>query len=840
MTSIIDDFSPIYHAIVDDIINLKKQSCNTDKDLDYDCNDIYNITRDDISIRLSESNYSNENINNYKRNIKLICQNFVSDKLTENDNDDDKQLIITEELSYYNNIVNNYNTGVSLLRATQYILITYIVITYFTNFVANTYEKKSDNQQNSDNEKKNQYKFLKEVGNKAVRFKTIYNNEKHLKNFKDNILNGISICATIWIIFEYLVLQLENNKKSNNDKKDALNELLRNDSAIGRLLENIKFISSEDINNIKPDKLSSIIEYYNNINKLSLTNNKFSKNEKIKNINKFFNHIKGIILKTDNKFNDVIVDNNNKVLCLMKLIINDKVTDNDNKCNNDGLYCDLELNCGLHNLYNKQYSIYNTSLGVNSDNFESQKFINGLNNITTEEITEFYNYIKNNILDSSIKYRIKNSEVYKIVSNIFIIHIKYYNITKQDFIKYIYNYFNNYKNDNKISKLELINNYKSLINMIFEDYNIWKNINNKNNYLVSNIVNKHRFIEIFNKHTGDDIKKLVDELDFSIEHIKEYKNIYKTDIINSINYEVKNNDFLYSVFIITFTISISQAIGYFITNNSLLKNNSDKNSGNDKFNLPIILSKISLIFVLIFLNTLIYSYWFKNSIDINFQKSTILDSNNKFLDVLYEMRKDLDAVSKIKNLDSNLDNIGELDLIFNKFNIKYYKKDGKYLFSKFNSTDNYTILGIEDVNNLIVEDLYITTSNVIKIHQCCSFLKQEEFKVTLPYHEIITNIIYILITVVVISYLLSDPSINPFDLFNKYLKNNKNNTKNSNTKNQQGGQISNSNNNNNDKFLIGIDKGPEYILYIISIYLSINLTKKLLDSNVEYEKSLYS
>ena len=691
--------------------------------------------------------------------------------------------------------------------------------------------------------KKNEDKFLKKVGNKAVKLKTIYNNEKSLKNFKDNILNGISICATIWIIFEYLVLQLENNRKSNNDKKDALNELLRNDSAIGLLLEYIKFIS-EDINNINSDKLSSIIENYNNANKLSLTNNKFSKNEKIKNINKFFNHIKGIILKTDNKFNDVIVDNNNKVLCLMKLIINDKVTDNDNKCNNDGLYCDLELNCGLHNLYNKQYSIYNTSdsLVDDSNNFESQKFINGLNNITTEEITEFYNYIKNNILDSSIKYRIKNSEVYKIVSNIFIIHIKYYNITKQDFIKYIYNYFNNYKNENKISKLELINNYKSLINMIFEDYNIWKNINNKNNYLVSNIVNKHRFIEIFNKHTGDDIKKLVDELDFSIEHIKEYKNIYKTDIINSINYEVKNNDFLYSVFIITFTISISQAIGYFITNNSLLKNNSDNNSGNDKFNLPIILSKISLIFVLIFLNTLIYSYWFKNSIDINFQKSTILDSNNKFLDVLYEMRKDLDAVSKIKNLDSNLDNIGELDLIFNKFNIKYYKKDGKYLFSKFNSTDNYTILGIEDVNNLIVEDLYITTSNVIKIHQCCSFLKQEEFKVTLPYHEIITNIIYILITVVVISYLLSDPSINPFDLFNKYLKNNKNNTKNSNTNNTkplQGGQISNSNN-NNDEFLIGIDKGPEYILYIISIYLSINFTKKLLDSNVEYEKSLYS
>ena len=67
MTSIIDDFSPIYHAIVDDIINLKKQSCSTDNDLGYNCNDIYNITEQDISIRLDENNYSIENINNYKK-----------------------------------------------------------------------------------------------------------------------------------------------------------------------------------------------------------------------------------------------------------------------------------------------------------------------------------------------------------------------------------------------------------------------------------------------------------------------------------------------------------------------------------------------------------------------------------------------------------------------------------------------------------------------------------------------------------------------------------------------------------------------------------------------------
>ena len=97
-----------------------------------------------------------------------------------------------------------------------------------------------------------------------------------MKNFKDNILNGISICATIWIIFEYLVLQLENNSKSNNDKKDALNELLRNDSANSLLLIDIKFISNEDINNINPGTLNNNIVNYMP-NKLSLTNNNFKK-----------------------------------------------------------------------------------------------------------------------------------------------------------------------------------------------------------------------------------------------------------------------------------------------------------------------------------------------------------------------------------------------------------------------------------------------------------------------------------------------------------------------------------------------------------------------------------
>ena len=80
MSSIIDDYSPIYHSIIDDIVSLKKMECDTNNDMDFDCDDLYDITENDISIRLNNDNYSNENITNYKNSIKTACDNFLVNK----------------------------------------------------------------------------------------------------------------------------------------------------------------------------------------------------------------------------------------------------------------------------------------------------------------------------------------------------------------------------------------------------------------------------------------------------------------------------------------------------------------------------------------------------------------------------------------------------------------------------------------------------------------------------------------------------------------------------------------------------------------------------------------
>lgn len=794
MSSIIDDYSPIYHSIIDDIVSLKKMECDTNNDMDFDCDDLYDITENDISIRLNNDNYSNENITNYKNSIKTACDNFLENKRVniEEDMDESKDdLFITEEINYYNSINNNYKLGESLLKTTQILLLTYIAYIYIIKFMVMVRNNNKNN-----------------VQNEGVNYTM----------FKSYILDGITMGSIIYILFEYIINSLESNNKLNHDKIKSLKNLINDNNEISTLINYIENISKYDSNTINASQLYIIIKNYKKLSELSLTNNKYTKREKIKDMNRFFNDIKMITLKDNNKFSNLTIDNQDKVSCLMKLIIN-KGNVEGTDCINDGVICNLSLNCGLYGLLQNQYRLYNDNDLDVEQTFDSQNFTNGLEQLNDDNIKQFYDYMQNNVLDGSIKYSIKNSNIYKVISNIFIIQIKYYNISKQDFVKYIYNYFSNYKNVNNITKLEIINNYKSLINMIYDDYIIWKNINDKKHYLVSNIVDNYKFTEIFNKHTSDDIKMLIDKLDETIVNIKSYRNIYKEDIISNIKVNEIDNNILYKLFLVVFICSMCQVVGYVLTGKLLIssKLNSNVVSSN---NTEMLLSNLALVFVLIFLNSLIYSYWFKKSIDISYEKSTILDSNNKFLEKLYLMRKNLDNLYKIKNLDVN--NINDLSLLFEELSIKYYTRNNDIIFSKFNSTNNYTVIDINDINNLLVDKLYYSTSDVLKIHECCSFLKEKDIKITIPHHEVVTNIIYILITVVVISYLLSDPNINPFDLFNRYLKNK-----------QSGGS-------NTNITSSGLDQGARYVVYITLIYLSARFTKKLITSNVEYEKSLYS
>ena len=590
-------------------------------------------------------------------------------------------------------------------------------------------------------------------------------------------------------------------------------------------------------------------------------------------MNVFFDDVKHIIQVNDNRFNDMVIDNQDQVICLMKLITH-KGKSNGSDCQNDTtINCSLNIDCGFFGVLQDQYGQYLNIL-VDSE------FKNGLEEIGTnyKMVDDFFNNIQNNVIDSSIQYTLKNSVVFKIINNIFMIKIHHYGLKKIQFIKYIYRYFDNHKSNNNISKNDLINNYKTIINMIYENYTIYNSINNvDDNFYGKNLISKFRFSEILNRYTTDDILKMILSLEKTIKDIEDFKQIYKEDITDEIEIE-KNENKLFSYFVIVFMLSsIAKMLSYILGVTSLCDNKPQKSVYNT------FLLILSVVCGVVMFNTILYSHWFKSSVDISFKESIILDSNNRFTNKLHDMHQYLKYLYDVKKLDTN--NVENLSGIFDKFNIKYFKYKNKelnldiLLFSKYNSGNNYTIIDRNDIVNLISSELYTKTSDVIRLYECCSFLRQtKDKKVFLPYHEISINVIYLLITLFVLFYIFSDPGLNPFILFenilqfNKEIKLRKELASSSNKmtggnplttssekkltnfkikkenielkekqKNSRRDRksILDSNNIQSKQSSINIEENTWMLLYVFIIYISIKFTELLYRSNVEYERSLY-
>ena len=110
------------------------------------------------------------------------------------------------------------------------------------------------------------------------------------------------------------------------------------------------------------------------------------------------------------------------------------------------IQCPFNNERGLKGLYNSQMI---------------SGFKNGLENIEDidTEIDNLFKTLRNTVLDNSIKYKLNRSNIFKVILNLFIIKIKYYNITQSDCVKYIYHYFEHYdlnKYGSTISKLFLV------------------------------------------------------------------------------------------------------------------------------------------------------------------------------------------------------------------------------------------------------------------------------------------------------------------------------------------------------------------------------------------------
>ena len=842
MASIVDDYLSTYNNIVEPIVSRKKSYCDSNTESVYNCNDIYIISQTDINLFLNDT--ANEiNLEEYKKDIRDSARNFLKDRRIEDShlkNDSGYYFVIDREIDFYTKIDKNYKTVIKIIETIKYITILYLFYIYFVIPL-----------------------FMKGGNDGNLDYKKTISNLKDKGKLKSTVLDGGTLISICYLMFETINSYFKQEHDINETKINKLNQLNNSDGAITKLKNLIQSFSTSLVNS---GNLYSFITNFKKVNKENLTNNNYTKNNKIKKMNEFFTEMKHIILINDNKFNDILNDNHSQIICLMKLLLHQS-QDSMSQNEKDNKNCSIGIDEGFEGLlkYNKI---------DDNDNGIKSTFYEGGNDELKDIVSNFYKGIKTEVIDTSYKNTLGNNEVFKTICNIFIVRIKYYNLKKIDFIKYIYKYFSYHKEEEgKLSKLEIINNYKSLINIIYERYNLWSNINNQKEYLVSNIISKSRFIQIMNKYETTDIKNLIEKLDKTIDDIQDYKHIYREDILDDIKIKHNNDTRLKNLFYVVFISSILQLIGFLTTGYILPQNNANVTPKQKEKITKVVLRNLTLISILLFFNILLFSNWFKSSADTAFERATILDSNNKFLDKLHELHKGLDLLKQVKDDPSSSSLVSE-------YNIYSYSETDKKYYYKKNSDNNYTLLDKSDVNNFVIEDLYLKMSDILRLHSCCSFLKEQDKKVVLPYHEIVTNFLLILVTITVIFYLISDPSINPFDIFNRLITNKKIRERKikkmleEKTK-QKGGQVTENNaesipsletNSTTNTFTaepveaseqnnrsniepplvdppsnneINIDDSALYVLYITAIFLFNKFTTTLVTSNIEYEKSLY-
>ena len=762
MASIVDDFTPIYNAIVNPIIENKKQICAGDtsnedgNNNDFECDDIYNITMTDIGNMIEDSGNST-----YINNISKKAENFKKHFTTTNDESTpelNNKNELENRIKNINNLKSNYEGLEIILQMIRAGILFYLAYVYFIQ-------------------------------------------GKETPNIK-SVLNGLVIIPITFFVFDLIISIFVNRKNDLNADINSLNTI-KDKIDIETINDLVKDVpTSEKINNFR--------KMYNEIKANNLIHNKYSKNEKINSMNEIFTELKSIIYVSDNKFSDLIINNQDQVECLMNLITNKGDTlRSDAECGNNNLLCNTINKCGFYGLYNRQ---------------NSPDFKNGLENINgnipdgtdddtnLNDIDQFFDIIQNQVINSSIESTLKNLPVFKTINNIFMIRIKYYGIKRIEFIKYIYKYINN-KKGSTVSKTDLINNYKTLINIIYEKYKIYTNINETEKYSKRNIISKYRFTEIINKFSSDELSKLTLKLEKTIHDIEEYKLIYKNDIISDNKHSKNENKNLLNFFIVLFISTFFKSVDKTIDITSDITSDENVNTSG------LILKLVTLYTVVLFVNSLVFSFWQKRNIDNIFKESLIFDSNDKFTSKLQDLHSSLNNLYYMKNGD-----LGKLESLLSEKNINTGESGENTLYSKYNTIDDYTILDSKDVSNMIAEDVYDNIGESMKIYECCSFLHtREKKKITLPYHEIILNIIYIIITGIVLLYLITDKQINPKKLFEDIFPNN--------NQSQKGGEIK-----------IGdepIGKNLEYIIYILIIYLVIKFTRVLYTGNREYEKSLY-
>ena len=676
------------------------------------------------------------------------------------------------------------------------------------------------------------------IANTNIYIKNIEEKQAIYYSLIDNICYSLVLFYIVYLIsfnFTYYIdlinLEYDNYKRVKNIEITAIHSALTNIKNIVCIMSdttcNLDKTFMED-NNKKFDLALNIIKFNNNYLKLdkALIDNKLAKEDKIKDINIIFNNYKDIIYKKNNKFDNIIVDNEKQVVCLMNILLYKGINDNVS----EDIICSLNNSEGLRGLIEK-----NKTETTETTETTEQAIFNGFENIEIDDADVLYEIFTGNTLDASNKFELMNNPLFNIILNIFKMKIYKYNIKKHDFIVYIYSHFENMdlkKNGiTEINKFDVINNYKTIINIIYSEYETYKKLQITNKNIPIHQINLNKFNEIVEKSTIQNLEDTNQLLLTTKDKLEYFKELHGNQIYNDIKKEQRFNKSLEYLTYLSLFITILQLIKVIYT----------KKFKNDLIEDVIDVTKY-MSFTLLF-NSIIMSYWYRKTTNTDYSEMLIKNNDNKFRSELDKLNNNLLDVINIKNL--NVDSV-ELTTLLNKYNINKETNDNNENIYFQNIGDQYIILDERDVKNMVYEDYYVQLTKVIHIHECCSFLTKKNKIPVFPWTDFTVNLIfYIIIFLIIFNVFLINDELNPFKLVNnlksRLLVNKTDIGKLKNIINTKKISLKLNNNNNNlqgGEYKTEIFK-QKNLVNLLVIYLSLLYTYKIYESTFNYNENLF-
>jgi len=856
MTSVdlLGDYYNIYFAIIDPIKEHHSTNLNTDIDLNnLESNHIktyldYLYNQTTVSSDSSDSSniettiiYSYiDSISRYLDNNTLLLNNDNNQEDEDMDEEDKSKLQLKEE---------NFKKKKKSLKILQ-IFLSIIFGGLGLFILTKTISTLSSGLKNS---------------NTVNSVQTFIENKNNKTNLVFSSLNNISFVLILFYIvylivfnFEYYIKLVDVEFEKYDDVKNKeIRKINTSLIMIKTLINDVK--CNDTINNFKgtfDDSINTFTENIKAFNKNylalsdSLLDNRLAKEDKIKDINILFNNYKDTVYTQNNKFGNITVDNEKHIVCLLNILL---YLDNVEGINED-IVCSFNNSEGLKGLIRTQKKLEQgelpneeqpapeggdvapegsaeTSGDTTTEPF-AENIFNGFENISTDDADVLYFKITESVLNESNKFELMNMKLFKIIVNMFKIKIHKYDIKKHEFVAYIYSHFENLdlkKNNIPISKFDIINNYKVIINIIYKEYDLYKKLQITENKIPRHQITLNKFNEIIDQSSITNIEETEHLLITTIKKIEQFKSMHGKELYNDIRKEQRFNKSLEYLCYIILSISLLQIIKILYTKEF------DTNFVDDAIDVTKYLTFILL------LNSIILSYWYRKTTRTDYSEMVIKNNDNEFIKELNILNSKLQDVKKIKNL-SSLDSSVISLLNENKISFEYNTNSDK-IFS-LDIGDDKVIIDERDVKNIIYEKYYIQLSKILNIHECCSFLTKKKKVPVFPWTDFTINLIfYIIIFLILFNVFLINDDLNPFAIINNLksrLLVNKTDLKTlKSVIKKYDISLDTSNNNQSGGNPKNTFFKQENLINLLIIYLSLLYTYKIYESTFSYRENIF-